>query len=82
MVEEDKVGGTQFLRCPRVDQDLRLLAGVAKSASIIVCEDSYISPCVEETLSSSDLAGRLFPAVPAGISFPDNKLNSNNWTTQ
>ena len=69
LVEEAKVGGTQCLGCPRVDQDLRLLAGVAKPASMTVCEDSYISPCVEGTLSSSDLGGRLFPVVPAGIPF-------------
>ena len=36
VVEEAKVGGTQCLGCPRVDQDLRLLAGVAKSASVTV----------------------------------------------
>ena len=70
LVEEAKVGGTQCSGCPRVDQDLRLLAGVAKPASMTVCEDSYISPCAEGTLSSSDLAGRLVPVVPAGIPFP------------
>ena len=36
LVEEAKVGGTQCLGCPRVDQDLRLLAGVAKPASVTV----------------------------------------------
>ena len=87
LVEEAKVRGTKCLECPRVDQDLRLLAGVADLACATVCEDSYISPCVgralsssdsvavgpvglEGTLSSSDLAGMLFPAVPAGIPFP------------
>ena len=47
LVEEAKVGGTPCLGCPRVDQDLRLLAGVAKPASVTVCEDSHVSPCVE-----------------------------------
>ena len=34
LVEEATVGGTQCLGCPRVDQDLRLLAGVAKPVSV------------------------------------------------
>ena len=34
------------------------------------CEDSHVSPGVGGTLSSSDLAGRLFLVVPAGIPFP------------
>ena len=54
LVEEAKVRGTQCLGCPRVDHDLRLLAGVANPASVTVCEDSYISPRVEGTLSPSD----------------------------
>ena len=70
LVEEARVGGTPCLGCPRVDQDLRLLAGVAKPASVTVCEDIHVSPCVGGTLSSSDLAGRLFPVVHAGIPFP------------
>ena len=65
LVEEAKVGGAH-----RVDQDLRLLAGVAKPASVTVCEDSHPSPSVEEMLSSPDLAGKLFPVVPAGIPLP------------
>ena len=48
----------------------RILVVLVEEASMTVCEDSYISPCVEETLSSSDLAGRLCPVVPAGIPFP------------
>ena len=70
LVEEAKVGGTKRLQCPRVDQDLRLLAGVAKPASVTVCEDSHESPCVEGTLSSPDLAGKLYPVVSAGIPLP------------
>ena len=69
LVEEAKAGGTPRLGCPRVDQDLRLLAGVAKPASVTVCENSDGSPCVGGTLSSSDLAGRLLPVVTAGIPF-------------
>ena len=49
LVEEAKLWGTKCL-----DQDLRLLAGVANPASATVCEDSYISPCVGGTLSPSD----------------------------
>ena len=67
LVEEAKVGGTHMLQCSRVDQDLRLLDGVAKPASVTVCEDSHVSPGVEGTLSSPDLAGKLFPVVPAGV---------------
>ena len=70
LVEEAKAGGTPRLGCPRVDQDIRLLAGVVKPASVTVCEDSHGSLCVGGTLSSSDLAGRLLPVVPAGIPFP------------
>ena len=70
LVEEAKVGGTQRLGCSRLDQDLRLLAGVAKPASVTVCEDSHVSPCVGGTLSLSDIAGTLFPTIPAGIPFP------------
>ena len=46
LVEEAKVRGTKCLGCPHVDQDLRMLAVVANPASVTVCEDSYISPCV------------------------------------
>ena len=65
LVKDAKVGGTQCLGCPRVDQD-----GVAKPASVTACEDSHVSPCAGGMLSSSDIAGRLFPVVPAGIPFP------------
>ena len=37
LVEETKAGGTPRLGCPREDQDIRLLAGVAKPASVTVC---------------------------------------------
>ena len=71
LVKEAKAGGTPRLGCPHVDQNLRLLAGVAKPASVTVCEDSHGSPYVlGGSLSSSDLAGRLLPVVPAWIPFP------------
>ena len=70
LVEEAKAGGTPRLECPRDDQDIWLLARVAKPASMTVYDDSLGSPCVGGTLSSSDIAGRLLPVVPAGISFP------------
>ena len=70
LVEEAKAGGTPRLECPRDDQDIWLLAKVAKPASMTVYDDSLGSPCVGGTLSSSDIAGRLLPVVPAGISFP------------
>ena len=44
LVEEAKAEGTPCLGCPREDQDMRLLAGVAKPASVTVCEDSVGSP--------------------------------------
>ena len=53
------VGGAQRVQRPRVDQDLWLLVRVAKPASVTVCEDSHLSPSVEGTLSSPDLAGKL-----------------------
>ena len=62
--------GALRVQCSRVDQDIRVLAGMAKPASVTVCEDSHRSPSVEETLSSPDLAGKLFPVVPAGIPLP------------
>ena len=70
LVEEVKVGVAHRVECPRLDQDIRLLAGVAKPASVTVCEDSHLSPSVEGMLFSPDLAGKLFPVVPAGISLP------------
>ena len=65
LVEEAKSGGAHRVGCSLVDQDLRLLAGM-----VTVCEDSHLSPSAEETLSSPDLAGKLFPVVPAGIPLP------------
>ena len=41
LVEEAKVGGAHRMECPCVDQDLRLLAGVAKPARVTVCRDSH-----------------------------------------
>ena len=79
LVEEAKVGGTQCSGCPRVDQDLRLLARVAKPASMTVCEDSYISPCVEGTLSSSDLAGIPFAVGPVGHIGPCGTLSPSDF---
>ena len=70
LVQEAKAWGTPRLGCPRDDQNIQLLAGVAKPASVTVWEDSLGSPCVGGTLSSSDIAGKLLPVVPAGISFP------------
>ena len=69
LVEEARAEGTPCLGCPLQDQDMRLLAGVAKPASGTVCIDSLGSPCVGGTLSSSDITRRLLPVVPAGISF-------------
>ena len=69
LVEEAKIGGAHRMECPRV-WDLRLLAVVAKPARVTVCGDSHLSPSVEGTLSSPDLAGKLFPVVPAGIPLP------------
>ena len=57
LVEEAKFGGAQRVQCPHVDQELWLLAG-------------DLSPSVEGALSSPDLAGKLFPAVLAGIPLP------------
>ena len=46
LVEEAKFGGAQRVQRPRVDQDLRLLAGEAKPASVTVCQrQSYIAKC-------------------------------------
>ena len=102
-----------------VDEDVRLLAGVACPAGVTVCEDCVVMPDTvgtlspsdsdyvgpvgpvgtlspsdsvghdgpDETLSSSDPAGILFPAVPAGIPFsvgpvgpvgPDGMLSSSD----
>ena len=41
LVEKANSGGTPRLGCPCVDQDIRLLAGVAKPASVTVCDDSH-----------------------------------------
>ena len=70
LVEEAKAGGTPRLDCPSDDQDIRLLAGVAKPASVTFYDDILGSPCVGGTLSSSNIARRLLPVVHAMISFP------------
>ena len=46
LVDEANMGGTPRLRCPRDDQDIWLLAGVAKPASVTVYDDSLGSPCI------------------------------------
>ena len=81
LVDEANTGGTPRLRCPRDDQDIRLLTGVAKPASVTVYDDSLGSPCIGGMLSSSDIAGRLLSVVPAAISFtvgPTDPANPNN----
>ena len=70
LVEEAKAGGSPRLGCSRDDQNIRLLAGVAKPASVTVYKNNLKSPCVGGTLSSSDIAGRFLLVGPAGISFP------------
>ena len=76
LVEEANSGDTPRLGCPREDNDIWLLAGGAKPASMTVCKDDLGTPCVGETLSSSDIAGGLLPVVPAGISFPVGPVDS------
>ena len=46
LVEEANSGDTPRLGCPREDNDIWLLAGGAKPASMTVCEDDLGSPCV------------------------------------
>ena len=70
LAEEAKVRDAQRVQRQRVDQYLRLLAGKAKEARVTVCDDSHLLPSVEGTPSSPDLAGKLFPVVPAGIPPP------------
>ena len=70
LVDEANAGGTPRRECPRDDQDIRSLAGVAKPSSETVYDDCLGSPCVGGTLSSSDIAGRLLPVVPTGWSSP------------
>ena len=60
----------QGVQHPSGDQDLRWLAGEAKPAKVTICDDSHLSPSIEGTLSSPDLAGKLCPVVPAGIPPP------------
>ena len=67
LVEEAIAGDTPRLGCPRDDQDILSLAGVAKPASMTVYDDSLGSPCIVGTLSSSDMDGRLLPIMTAVI---------------
>ena len=46
LVEEAKAGGTPRPECPRDDQGIRSLAGVAKPAGVTVYDDGIRSPCV------------------------------------
>ena len=59
-----------------MDQDLRFLAEEAKPARVTVCGDSHLSPSVEGTLSSPDLAGKLCPVIPAGVPPPVGPVGS------
>ena len=61
LVDEANAGGTPGRECLCEDQDIRPLAGVTKPACVTVYDDGIRSPCVEGTLSSSDVAGRLLP---------------------
>ena len=84
LVEEAEVRSVEGLASAPVDKDLRLLASAMCPASVTVCVISpgvvgMLSPSGFDSvgpvgpdgmLSSSDLAGILFPAVPAGIPFP------------
>ena len=70
LVEKAKAGGAHQMQYPRVDRNLQLLAGLAKPASVTVCEDGHILPSVEKRLSSPNRTGNLFPAVPTGSPFP------------
>ena len=46
LVDEANAGGTPRRECPRDDQDIRSLAGVAKPDSVTVYDDGLGSPCV------------------------------------
>ena len=70
LVEEAKVGGAGKLQCPRVDQDLRLLAGMTKLASVTVAENSHISSSVGKMLSSLARTEDIVLVVPAGSLIP------------
>ena len=50
LIEEAMAGGTPRRECPRDDQDIRSLAGVAKPGSVTVHDDGLGSPCVGGTL--------------------------------
>ena len=79
LVEEAKSGGIHGVECSRVNQDLRLLAGVAKPASGTVYEDSHRSPSAEEMLSPPDLAGKRILVVPAGMPLPAGHVGPVGW---
>ena len=70
LVEETKVGGAGNLQYPRVDQDLRLLAGMTKQANVTVAEYSHILSNVGQTLPSLDCTEDVLPVVPAGSLTP------------
>ena len=75
LVDETMAGGTPGRECPREDQDLRPQAGVTRPAGVSVGGGSAGSPCVGGTFSSLDVAGRLLPVVPAGVSSPVGTVN-------
>ena len=60
LVEEAKTGGTPRRECPRDDQDIRSLAGVAKPAGVTVYDDSIGSPCVGGRCPLQTLLGGSF----------------------
>ena len=88
LVEEAKFRGTECLVPPRVDNDPRLLAGMASPACLAVDKGGKILLCVVGTLSPSDsdyvgpvgLCGMLSPSDSDSVGHvgPDGTLSSSD----
>ena len=71
MVEGTVAGDTPGRECPRDDRDLRPLV----PAGVSVGGGEAGLPRAGETLSSLDVAGRLLPVLPAGVSSSVDAVN-------
>ena len=71
LVEETEVRGDERLASVPVDKAVRLLAGVACTASVTVCEDCIMMPGAVGTLSPSD-SDSVGPVGPVGTLSPSD----------
>ena len=58
------------MQCPRVDQDLRLVAGTTKTAEVTVAKCGHLSSHGGEPLAPLSSTDEIIPVAPAGLFTP------------